>query len=712
MNIRPTILPVSVLLLALTVAGCSWYDNQTTFFNTYYNAKRIMGEVEDEFLFQDENKRVKPRVLVPPIEGVDTKTENNNSGPPVFLRTFIIERAKLQPVATKVDSILIKGSKILANHPKSNYVEGTLFLMAKSYFYRQEWLPSQQKCIELIERYSEGDYSPDAHLMLAKNYLIQRKMSQGRTMLSKTVDVAWFKDRYDILSEAYRLQAELSLEEGDVDKAVQPYKQAIAQSEDSEQRARWQVDVASLYYRLGKYDMAEQAFAKVFTYIPDPLAEFESLLYRAASLARLGRYQEAERIFMDLEQNRNFDEWSSYLAAERMAMDRLQKGNINDPSVIAQERKADTAFIGRPELMAQAFQKGMELYKQSKYEDALKYFAKAKVVRTPVYDVANKYFTLIKQWEEQHRKINQLALVTNERAEFMDTIRRNRSKEVFSLGRVHEQMGNVDSALAYYRMAADSTTADDQERARYLFSEARIVRQKDPETADSLLEVMAEKYPKSEFARQAQTNLGYTADVVIDDAAELYRSGNSFRLVKDYAYASRQYRNLVQQFPKSDFAPKALYALGWMYEKDIGDKDSALYYYGMLVESYPRSEYAREIRPSLEFALAKRNGVEVSDSLLLRDLDKELYDKAKAGELDPLQQMIKNNQNALQVTGPNGALPNIPGLTPPGADGKPASVNDMLQRQMKGLQQGALPGTMPGMQKDSTGNQQPPVRKP
>jgi len=146
-----------------------------------------------------------------------------------------------------------------------------------------------------------------------------------------------------------------------------------------------------------------------------------------------------------------------------------------------------------------------------------------------------------------------------------------------------------------------------------------------------------------------------------------------------------------------------------MYEKDIGDKDSALYYYGMLVESYPRSEYAREIRPSLEFALAKRNGVEVSDSLLLRDLDKELYDKAKAGELDPLQQMIKNNQNALQVTGPNGALPNIPGLTPPpGADGKPASVNDMLQRQIKGLQQGALPG----MQKDSTGGQPPPIRKP
>ncbi|MBC8124817.1 MAG: hypothetical protein H7X70_03705, partial [Candidatus Kapabacteria bacterium] len=84
-------------------------------------------------------------------------------------------------------------------------------------------------------------------------------MTQGKQTLSRAIDVAWYKDRYDILSEAYRIQAEMAIEDGVMDKAVNPYKQAIEQCEDSEQRARWQIDVASIYYRLGEYALAEQA---------------------------------------------------------------------------------------------------------------------------------------------------------------------------------------------------------------------------------------------------------------------------------------------------------------------------------------------------------------------------------------------------------------------------------------------------------------------
>ncbi|HCN04843.1 MAG TPA: hypothetical protein DIS79_04420, partial [Bacteroidetes bacterium] len=209
---RPIFILVLVTSVVLILQGCSWYDNQTTYFNTYYNANRIMTDVEDEFAYQDENKRTKPRVLVPAIEGVeqDQSAGAKRQGTMDFLRAFIIDKTKLQPVATKVDSILIKGSKILANHPKSKYVEGSLFLMAKSYFYRQEWIPSQQKCVELAEQFADGEYSPDAHLLLAKNYLIQRKISQGKQALSRAVDVAWYRERWDILSEAFRIQAELA----------------------------------------------------------------------------------------------------------------------------------------------------------------------------------------------------------------------------------------------------------------------------------------------------------------------------------------------------------------------------------------------------------------------------------------------------------------------------------------------------------------------
>ncbi|MBK6759130.1 MAG: tetratricopeptide repeat protein [Ignavibacteria bacterium] len=696
-----TISPLILLIIAVGTQGCAWFDNQTTYFNTYYNMRRIMTEVKDEFDFQDENKRNKPRVLVPAMDSMRLVGGPPKNATYQFLRAFVIERAKLQPVATKVDSILIKGSKVVANHPKSDYIQGSLYLMAEAYFIRSEWVPSQQKCIELVERFADGDYSPDAHLLLAKDYLMQRKMTQGKQALSRAVDVAWYKDRYDILSEAYRIQAEMAIEDGQIDKAVNPYKQAVAQCEDGEQRARWQVDVGSIYYRLGEYALAEAAFRKVFDETPDALAEFEALLYGGSCLVRLGKYDEAQKIFDDLDANKNFSEWTSYIEAERLALDRLRSENPKDPAVIARERQADTSFVGRPEMMAQSFQKGMGLYKTGNYNEALKYFAKAKVVRTPVYDVANKYFTLLKQWDDQHKKIRSIdqALVID--TTYKDSLIQRRSVEFFTLGRIFEQLEQHDSALVYYNYAYDSTSANDPARGRYLFSQARLIRDTDPDRADSLFEIVAERWPKSEFAREASANLGFSSEGGIDDAAELYRSGNSFRLVKDYGYASRQYMAIVEKFPENEYAPKALYAMGWMYERDRNMNDSALYYYGLLLERYPRSQYAKEIHASVEYALAKANGVEITDSTLFRDLDQELLDKAKAGEQNVLQQLIKNNQDALQVTGPNVTLPNIPGLAPNGG-----SVNDLLQQQLKNAQ-----GVVPGSTTDST-RVAPPPKKP
>ena len=119
-----------------------------------------------------------------------------------------------------------------------------------------------------------------------------------------------------------------------------------------------------------------------------------------------------------------------------------------------------------------------------------------------------------------------------------------------------------------------------------------------------------------------------------------------------------------------------------MRERDTPNRDSALYYYGLLVERYPRSEYAKEVRPSVEYALAKLNNVEVADSVLLQDLDQELYQRAKAGEQNVMEQMINNNANALQVNGLDGInLPNIPGVSPTNG----GSVNDLLKGQINKL---------------------------
>ncbi len=666
------------MLLLAGVSGCSWYDNQTTFFNTYYNMKRIRQEVVNDFEYQDESNRKRPRVLVPAVDSLGLKSEAPKNTTYQFLRALAVERSKLAPMSQKVDSILIKGSKVVGLHPKSEYVQGALYLMAEAYFFRSEWVPSQQKCLELIERYQDGEYSPDAHLLLAKVYLMQRKITQGKQALSKAVDVAWYKDRYDILSEAYRIQAEIHIEDGEIDKAVNPYKQALVMTDDSEQRSRWLVDIGSIYYRMGNYKLAEKNFAQALDEAPDALAEFESKLYMAASIARQDRSDEASALFAELEDNKIFTEWGSFIQAERIALDRLRSDNPNDKTLLAREKFADTSFVGRPELMAQSFQKGMALYKRGDYQEAMKYFAKAKLVRTPVYDVANKYFTLLKQWDEEQRKVLQMDLHLRIDTTHKDSIMRLRASSMYAIGRVHEQLDAPDSARSYYQGAYQITPPTSDVAGRYLYSQARMLREKDPNTADSLFEFIADTWPRSEYAKEASVNLGYTTDASIDDAAELYKSATSFRQIKDYPYASQQYMNIVNKFPTSDYAPKALYAMGWMFERDRQMNDSALHYYGMLIEKYPRSTYAREIRPSVEFALAKINGVEVNDSTLLKNLDDDLLKRAKQGEKDVLQQLMDKNRDALQVSGPNATLPSIPGLNPGGG-----SINDMLQGQIK-----------------------------
>ena len=78
-----------LILIALTsvlLEGCAWFDNQVTYFNTYYNIRRITVEIEDEFEFQDENKRKKPRLFVPAIEGVSQNPETAQGNTMLFLK--------------------------------------------------------------------------------------------------------------------------------------------------------------------------------------------------------------------------------------------------------------------------------------------------------------------------------------------------------------------------------------------------------------------------------------------------------------------------------------------------------------------------------------------------------------------------------------------------------------------------------------------------
>lgn len=597
-------------LIFLAFFGCRHYEDFTTYFNTYYNAQRLMKESEDEFQYQENKLKVSPKVVVP--NDYIQVLQDGSSGPPPFMQEFIISPLKLQPVKTKLDSIIIKGSKILSRKSKSSFVEGSIYLMAKSYYYKNEWLPSQIKCSELIDKFPNGDLSPDAHLLFAKNLLIQRKFHSGKLLLSRTVDIAWSKERYDILSEAFRLQAELALYENDINGAVKPYNQAIAQSDDNIYRSRWQLELATIYYRLGDWKNALINFQKVRKFNPDYLTLYSSYYYEALCLIRMGNYTDGESILQKLNDDQKFQEWKEYTHSGFMLGALLKNDSIAFKKL---EIKADSAFKVSPALVVVYYEKALKDYNEGKYFESRKYFARARNLRTPIFSSADKMYNLLNNWEQKYRFAQPLLAKLENGEEIADTSKMFLSSMLYELGANFERLGFIDSTLKYYSLACQVVPSFDTNAARYLYSYARVVSEKNLFLSDSLKELIVEKYPQTLFGAEVMKELGYTSNFFIDTARELFTSGIQLIKNKEYIFGLNQLKLFYNFYNMHSLTPRALFLIGYTYEKRLNDYDSAYHYYKILLDKFPESIYAKDVNLAVTYYLAVKSGEPIPDSL-------------------------------------------------------------------------------------------------
>lgn len=608
-------------MILIALSSCKQTENFITYYNAFYNMERITKECEMEFDYQTEKRRNEPRIFIPRND-LFIGTDHQNGTPP-FLRGFIITQQQRQPVIAKIDSILIKGSKILAIHPTSDYIEGSLFLMAKAFFFKNEWLPSQIKCSELIDKYPDGEFSPDAHLLYSINLLIQRKFYAGEIMLSRTVDIAWQLQRYDILSEAFRLQAELAIYQDDLTKALRPYKQAILQSDESRLKARWQIELAALLYRQGYFDRAAKEFAHTRKFNQDYQADFESYLYQGASLAYIGEYEIASDIFEDLDNDGKYEEWKAHVFAQRLNMYRLQlkdtnftdNADITEDFILEQEQIADSIHVNHPSIISYYYLRGTDSYFGNDYEKARKYFARSRVVNSPVQKSADRMYNLLNIWSSRNSYATKFMKAVEEGQIIPDSVARKASSYLYELARVHERLDNSDSVKIYYRLAAENSVPTDSISSKYYYNYARVIRDEDPFKSDSLMEIVILNHPKTPFAQEAMDKLGYTDNFVIDTVNDLMNSGNELMKYGDYEFAMKQFKRVFNEFPDDQASPKALYSVGWIYEIHLVELDTALYYYKMLIDRYPDSDYAEEVRLSVDFKLALDSGEEIPDSL-------------------------------------------------------------------------------------------------
>jgi tetratricopeptide (TPR) repeat protein len=596
---RTTRITVLALAAGLFVSACQPYRNFTTYFNLFYNIERLMGEVENEMAWMRDEKSPDP-VYVVPFD--DQTTKGSKSYAHLERRSTSEEEMRANKI--KLDSVLIKGSKLLARSAKSDYVDGAVFYIGKAYFYLHEWYQSQKKCEELIANFPESKYLPDAHLYLSMDLMRQGNVDGARTMLSRTLDVAWTYKRLDVLTDAFRLNADLELGEGNVDKALKPYQRAMLLSDDGEDRARWQYEMGVIYFRNASFEDALREFDKVEQYSPDNLTEFNTSLQRAVTLRVLGKYDEAAKALAELRSNSNYESWWGLVDVERnnLAADRPDDGTPREMVT------PDTSATGKNYAVYGVYERAVRAFRAGDYNAALDGFTKVQAAVAPFQRRAARYVTLLTQYFGELVRAQQATRIMLD--PFPDSTKALISDAYYNVARVFSAIDKPDSLRRYYGLALRWAPAGSLQAARAIYANAQTARSDGrTATADSLLEILVQNYSLTDYAADARARLGYTESAKIDTAEDLYVSGMAHMRVNEDTSAIAQFQRVVDRYPTSLYAPKAYYAIGLLYEQRLNERDSAFAYYTRILEHYPNSDQALAVKPIIDAVLtARRRG--------------------------------------------------------------------------------------------------------
>ncbi len=198
-----------------------------------------------------------------------------------------------------------------------------------------------------------------------------------------------------------------------------------------------------------------------------------------------------------------------------------------------------------------------------------------------------------------------------------------------------------DSALKEF---IDVLEMDTSKKAipKALFSIGYICEnfKKDTLLADSVYQRLVADHPNDPFAQLARKKIK-TIKVVDPEAIvakKFQRAEKAYFDNQDYNDAISTFESIYKESPTSEYAPKALLAMGWIYENNINQYEKAFDIYQNLVNDYPTSVYAKKVKSKIDAVIQARSAstktteVVEKESLLAAEIGKSTTDTTQVAD--------------------------------------------------------------------------------
>jgi tetratricopeptide (TPR) repeat protein len=559
-----------LLLLGMSFTGC-------VYFNTYYNAQKAY----------DDAMRLREKRL-------DKNPED----------TLLVAADE----KTKLERSIAKSSKVLELYPdKKKYQPKALFLIGESYLVLGEYSKAITKYEELARYYPNAAEMPTADFHRAKCLFLNGQYLAARPALETVMNGSPVPD-YRL--EAMSLLAKLELAGNSPAAALELYEKLLREhARTPEARGTAHFEAAKLAFDLKQWERARgHATDKNVKALPTKL-HYRCDTLAAVCLYRLEKPAEGIREFEAMKKNRLYFPSFPEIDLE------LAKGYFQ----LKQPEKAVALLAGVPKQAPKSAWSAEAFYRLGDHQlRDLKDEKQAKVFFDSAA-AAGSTFEYAILGAERSAALGRLADL---RKPSVDTASTEKHYRDFMMAELFLfRLDDVDSALTHLDRIVADPRQDSSHSMRAAYARAFIqdeFKGKKP-VSDSLYRYVLEKYPNTEYAKQAERNLGLKPSVQTreDKAHQLFLDAEAARYgghdLKSEVIPA--YAKVVSGYPETREAARAEFAIAMLYEqmshgeeKVPGSLDSAVAAYQLLRERYARS-------PQGEVAQAKLSAAGIKPSV-------------------------------------------------------------------------------------------------
>ncbi len=574
----------SALILVASASvlfGCAYY-------NTFYNAKKAFKEGE----------RIRLKQQTP-----------DGGMPPMAVAAY--ERA------------IENAGLVLRDHAGSALVDDALVLIGDAQAIQGRHLLAVKRYEQLLRLFPDSEYVSHSLFSLAKSHFGAGDSDQAEELLDRFIREYPGNARS---ADAYMLRGRIAFETGRYAEAVTRFEAYLA-THPGDNRS-----VEALHYigrsnlELNRFDEARALFGQVIE-----LSRTNTLRYRAEflvgeSLRREGEHDAALEVFESLLAHRDYKHYRPEIMLA-MAACEVDLGGV-DAAVsrylaMISEFENDGDYH---EEVAQALYELAELYRNiGSLELAEQHYADALRKSPRAYWVGEEA-------ERKHRAIGDLRRLTGNLENMLRALTSTKANEDGSLThtatvakltqdvvglrfQLAEQylfeMDMPDSALSQYRSIENEST-DLAPAAKAAFASAWVLEEvfADSTRANAVYDTITERYAGTDHAVEAAIARSKPIDGELPQA-QLFSEAERLLFEADHPDSARgMYELILNRHPNGEYAPLALFALGWLAEKHFGEPGTALERYRDLVERYPASDQARSVRDKIRLMEELAQGVE------------------------------------------------------------------------------------------------------